>query len=106
MHNQLPDTPWHVGYAKKKELDPRRHKFRCVNYDEGLCRNPRSKCFLTSCGGSSHCSFYVENLEDFEKNLVDNVTQEEIDANSRMEYLEHLREKKKKTSSVTRFKEI
>ena len=24
-NNRLPDTPWHVGYAKKQEDDPRRH---------------------------------------------------------------------------------
>ena len=33
----LPDTPWHLGYAKKEESDPRRHKSRCVYLNNGKC---------------------------------------------------------------------
>ena len=29
---RLPDTPWHVGFVKKEEDDPRRHKARCISY--------------------------------------------------------------------------
>ena len=36
-NNRLPDTPWHVGYAKKQEDDPRRHKARCIHYCDGQC---------------------------------------------------------------------
>ncbi len=35
-NNKLPDTPWHVGYAKKEESDPRRHKARCIYLKEGI----------------------------------------------------------------------
>ena len=28
----LPDTPWSLGYAKKEERDPRRHKSRCMYF--------------------------------------------------------------------------
>ena len=34
---RLPDTPWHVGFVKKEEDDPRRHKARCIYYAEGVC---------------------------------------------------------------------
>jgi len=37
-NNRLPDTPWHVGYAKKQENDPRRHKARCIHYRDSLKR--------------------------------------------------------------------
>lgn len=30
VYNKLSDTPWHVGYTKKDENDPRRHKARCA----------------------------------------------------------------------------
>lgn len=40
MHNQLPDTPWHIGYITKDENDPRRHKARCVHYRDGVCLAP------------------------------------------------------------------
>ena len=52
-NNRLPDTPWHVGYAKKQENDPRRHKARCIHYRDGQCgwkANYSGKCI-----GSSHC---------------------------------------------------
>lgn len=48
----LPDTPWHIGYAKKQEDDPRRHKTRCLHYKKGICE--------TRCIGSSHCTLYEE----------------------------------------------
>lgn len=28
--NQLPDMPWHIGFVKKDEWDPHRHKARCI----------------------------------------------------------------------------
>lgn len=64
-NNRLPDTPWHVGYAKKQEDDPRRHKARCIHYRDGQCgwkANYSGKCI-----GSSHCMDYSESLEDFKK---------------------------------------
>lgn len=51
----MPDTPWHVGYALKKENDPRRHKARCIHYDKGLCKYGDMKCC-----GSAHCQYYGE----------------------------------------------
>ena len=64
-NNRLPDTPWHVGYAKKQENDPRRHKARCIHYRDGQCgwkANYSGKCI-----GSSHSMDYSESLEDFKK---------------------------------------
>ena len=58
MKNMLPDTPWHIGYAKKKEDDPRRHKSRCSHIENGYCRVIGAKC-----GGSAHCTFYEEKSE-------------------------------------------
>ena len=56
----LPDTPWHLGYAKKEESDPRRHKSRCVYLNNGKCRCGRSGAYTLKCPGSSHCTCYEE----------------------------------------------
>ena len=52
-NNRLPDTPWHVGYAKKQEDDPRRHKARCIHYRDGQCGWKAN--YSGNCLGSSHC---------------------------------------------------
>ena len=57
---RLPDTPWHVGFVKKEEDDPRRHKARCIYYAEGVCYQGKMGCFLRKCPGSSHCKYYAE----------------------------------------------
>ena len=59
-NNKLPDTPWHIGYAKKEETDPRRHKARCAHYDNGNCKFVSGKCPV-----SAHCKKYSE--EDRER---------------------------------------
>ena len=60
----LPDTPWHVGYTKKDESDPRRHKSRCVYINNGICSCGRSGCYAFKCVGSSHCRYYSEESKD------------------------------------------
>lgn len=61
MDRKLPDTPWHVGYTKKKEADPRRHKARCIFYKKDkTCRCLNSPYFRSKCGGSAHCMYYEE----------------------------------------------
>lgn len=62
VDKQLPDTPWHLGYAKKKEDDPRRHKARCIYYykTNKTCECTKSPCYLFNCGGSAHCKYYKE----------------------------------------------
>lgn len=65
--NKLPDTPWHVGYTKKDENDPRRHKARCVYLKDGICRCGYDGCYTRKCGGSSHCTHYSEESEDIAK---------------------------------------
>ena len=64
----LPDTPWHVGYTKKEEADPRRHKGRCIYLEEGVCHCGESGAFTLKCPGSSHCTSYAENLEQDKRN--------------------------------------
>jgi len=59
-HHRLPDTPWHIGYTKKDEDDPRRHKSRCYFYDDGNCKSIKSNRFGVKCTGSSHCMSYAE----------------------------------------------
>lgn len=56
----LPDTPWHLGYAKKEENDPRRHKSRCIYLQDGKCRCGNSGAYTLKCPGSSHCIHYTE----------------------------------------------
>jgi len=62
---RLPDTPWHVGYTKKDEADPRRHKARCIFITNGFCKNGHCGCFLRKCGGSAHCQYYSESIESW-----------------------------------------
>ena len=49
----LSGTPWHVGYLKKEEDDPRRDKRNCAYYNKGYCTHRFGKCI-----GSSHCDHY------------------------------------------------
>ena len=58
--NNLPDTPWHVGYAKKDEDDPKRHRSRCIYNFDGTCHCGKAGCYKFKCGGSAHCLFYEE----------------------------------------------
>ena len=67
MDKKLPDTPWHIGYAKKEESDPRRHKARCIFYTPSHCTNGRCGCFMRKCGGSSHCIYYAESEKQWEE---------------------------------------
>lgn len=63
MYNvKMSDTQWHIGYAKKKDDDPRRHKARCVYYHkmDGICKMKTNTCSGKKCPGSSHCKFYSE----------------------------------------------
>lgn len=76
--NILPDTPWHVGYAKKDEADPRRHKSRCIHNQGDICHCGLAGCFMLKCSGSSHCTSYAESLESWEKYLQDMKTDDDI----------------------------
>lgn len=91
-NNRLPDTPWHVGYAKKQEDDPRRHKARCIHYRDGQCgwkANYSGKCI-----GSSHCIDYSESLEDFKKLQESRKTAEQIERDNIDKYRKSLEPKK------------
>ena len=55
---KLPDTQWHIGYAKKRENDPRRDKRKCRHKVGDICKNKKSPSFGLRCGSSSHCKFY------------------------------------------------
>lgn len=78
MDRQLPDTPWHVGYAKKKADDPRRHKNRCVNNKQGMCHSTKTDYYRLKCPGSSHCRAYAETIADYEELLANNATIDDI----------------------------
>ena len=90
---QLPDTPWHIGYTKMKESDDRRLNKWCVHYDASICRCPKSACYRLRCGGSSHCKFYAVDKKTSQKIERDNRTQMEIDAKYRREYVDKLKPK-------------
>lgn len=81
MQERLPDTPWHVGYALKDESDSRRHRSRCIYYDNKTkyCTTAQSPYIGQRCGGSAHCNAYaekkteeVERKEKEFKNIVKN----------------------------------
>ena len=68
MDNRImPDTPWHVGYTKKEENDPRRHKSRCIYNDKNKCTTTKSPYYMRQCGGSAHCIAYAEEYTPFKK---------------------------------------
>lgn len=94
MERGLPDTPWHVGYTKKAEDDPRRHKARCIHYADGECYSSRSNYYQKTCGGSSHCGEYSETYEDYRKILEEKKTADEIERDIIEKYKASLKKKK------------
>lgn len=93
-NNKLPDTPWHIGYTKKDEDDPRRHKARCYHYKKGMCgllANYGDKCI-----GSSHCIHYAESKEEFEALSESQMTIEEIQEANIRKYRKSLEPKKER----------
>lgn len=95
MERRLPDTPWHLGYAKKAEDDPRRHKSRCIHNQGGICTSTRSHYCQEKCGGSSHCGDYSESNEAYEELLESKKTVEELARDNREKYRESIKKKKK-----------
>lgn len=75
--SKLPDTPWHVGYTKKDEHDPRRHKAWCIHLKNSICTCGPCGCFMTRCDGSSHCKFYAETEKQWEEYLEEMKTDED-----------------------------
>ena len=63
MREKLPDTPWHIGYTKKKAADPRRHKARCRFRSADICYCSKSSDYQCRCKGSAHCLYYQEDCE-------------------------------------------
>lgn len=64
----MPDVPWHIGFAKKEENDPRRHKARCIYYENKICKCRELMPYKgRRCPGSSHCDYYTENNEEQSK---------------------------------------
>ena len=76
-NSKLPDTPWHIGFAKKEDDDPRRHKARCVNLRGGVCTFGKSGCYTLKCSGSSHCIYYAENENQFRRVIKETSSAEE-----------------------------
>ena len=95
MDKRLPDTPWHLGYAKKDEDDPRRHKARCIHYKVEICNCTRSYYYQEKCGGSSHCAVYSESDSAYEQLLESKKSADEIAADNREKYRQSLIKRKR-----------
>lgn len=54
------DVGFHVGFVTKAEDEPRRHKSRCVYFQEGKCMCGKLRCYTCKCPGSAQCSQYSE----------------------------------------------
>ncbi len=80
QNNQLPDTPWHVGFVKKEETDPRRHKSRCIHIHDDRC-----KVYGEKCHGSAHCKYYAENKSQWEDVYLSTRTAEQEAADNYLE---------------------
>ncbi|MCI5620712.1 MAG: hypothetical protein MR355_04000 [Lachnospiraceae bacterium] len=100
MDRKLPDTPWHVGYIKKEEDDPRRHKARCIHNVDGECRSTCSNYYRETCGGSSHCDDYSETVADYKKLLEERKTADEIERENIQKYKLSLLQKKKELTKT------
>lgn len=73
MWSSLPDVPWHIGYTKKDEDDPRRHKSRCVYNKGGKCYCPSSERYISKCFSSAHCNYYSEDEADGKAETIGNM---------------------------------
>lgn len=93
--NRLPDTPWHVGYAKKEDADPIRHKARCIHNKAGKCCCGESGCFKMNCPGSSHCKFYAETHEQWENIYTNTRTIDQLGMIQAEKYKQSMIEKKR-----------
>lgn len=78
-NKKLPDTPWHVGYTKKEEDDPRRHKARCIHIGDKICKCGKSGSYMTKCAGSAHCHYYCETLSEWNRFSEENKTAEDLE---------------------------
>lgn len=81
-NNKLPDTPWHVGFVKKEESDPRRHKSRCVHNSGEKCMYGKLRFYMKPCPGSSHCAYYAENEQQWNEVYLSTRTAEEEEADT------------------------
>lgn len=72
-NNRLPDTPWHVGYTKKEDSDPRRHKACCVYFKDGKCTCRYNRCYALQCAGSAHCKHYSEKQGAMEEKRAETI---------------------------------
>ena len=84
---RLPDTPWHMGYVKKEQQDPRRHKSRCIYLKSGNCECGKSGAYKLKCPGSSHCKFYAESEEMAAEVYLQTRTVEEERTDNFQDYL-------------------
>ena len=93
---RLPDVPWHVGFAKKAENDPRRHKAWCIHSQNRMCMCRMSGCYLMNCIGSSHCRYYAETQYQWEAYLEEMKTEEDIADDKAKQYQRQKRQYVKK----------
>lgn len=69
-------TPSHIEFLHMKEDDSRRHKSRCAKYDKvkSLCTCASSPYYLLKCGGSSHCEYYEEMVQNVNTEIHEETT--------------------------------
>lgn len=91
LSKQMPDTPWHIGYAKKEEDDPRRHKGRCIYLHSKICYCNLCETYLLKCPTSSHCKYYAETLSQDESNKFLHKTADEEIAKRAEKYKGNIR---------------
>lgn len=79
---KLPDVPWHIGYTKKAENDPRRHKSRCIHYKCGTCTSICTAYCNMHCPGSAHCNAYKEAAPQFKESLKGEINRKKTQVKS------------------------
>ena len=56
----IPGTPSHIEYLRKSESMERRHKARCIYYEDGVCLDIFGNYYSKQCWGSVRCNRYKE----------------------------------------------
>lgn len=107
----LPDTAWNIRCLKKAEDDPRRHKSRCIYYENGKCVN----VYEIYCNGSAHCRHYAvategrskEDERERVRRLKNNLDNRDVIVQSLSEYQQerHRFEQEKRRAAIDKKEE-
>lgn len=89
--SKLTGTPWHMETLHSEDSD-RRHKTRCINYNQGSCTY-----YLEVCRGSAHCTEYNKDhsfIQTCQQPIISENPNKTISINSKVELYDFAERKK------------